>query len=1631
MQRVLVLLASLLLPLAAAHAQTGFAGKLDRQRAILRYVRQGCGTGANSTNFQTLAPTAAQLTFPGGFSCESFVSDNITMSWTVPTGAVNAAIPADNATTVALVQPGSAAVTVAVNGTAGYNAQTSESHSFYSRATLKEFTGGACATAERTVNENLQGVNTANLSVTATCPLNQAKGLTIVPGSVVKQNNQVASFEAALTFETNVDLAHGNQFGSGGWRGGVYTITVEAIYKFAVTADYGIDHIEVVQVTQTADNRIPLVADKYTIARVFAKLVSGDTEPVRGVPMILRAFRNGAELPDSPQVNTLGATETWRAPARTSIAHGFRLPDAWRTAGTIELRAEINPDRTLEEPNYNNNTGSVQATFVTKPGLALRYVPVCFEVPGLPKTCPTNLAGSFDYLIPQLFPVAESKYSYQALAVPEQVYPRALTNWAWRSAFLRWVSRLDQSAQTAGDTFDNLIAWVPDGYAPGLLGLARFKTGSGGRVSLNVADDSSQHLSALTVAHELGHNYDLHHTAQEDSCGSKDAGTDWPYPVSLIREIGISGNTARLYPPDTYQDIMSYCYKQWIAPFHYLKLFNGGVVVPGTAAAKGFARGAAPTDYWVLTGEVERTAARGVIDPVLPVRSTLEPTPAAASGSFCLLLQAGSTTAASYCFTPEFRDGSTGEQTEVDSFDLRVPILAGVTKISLQKSGVEIASRTLSANAPTVQWLLPSAAETWPDATPRTLRWQGADADADALVFHLSYSTDNGVNWLPLAIDHAASEYTLDPSRIQGGAQVRFRVTASDGFRSTSAEVGPINVQQRPAIAVTGSPVDLGVATIGATETKSILVRNSGNGPLRIDRVTSSSPKFAPLPPALPVLVPAGGAISLRVAYTPGTAGADNATITVASNASGQETFPFLVRATGVDGKKPRIAVDPGSVAFRPTPAGAKSSATLTILNPSLVTLNASWRVEGTGFRLTGATAQAAIGAGAQRDVAMEFEPTAAGKFTANLIVTSDDPDRPTLTIPLRAESIAAAVEPQGPRIGTGGVVDAAQFQAVVSPGGIGSIFGSELAAGVVGATTVPLPKLLGNVRVFFHGVDAPLFFVSPNQINFQVPFEARPGTTAQVIVQRDTTQTAPEAVRVEEFAPAVFLNAATKDPIATRFPDNSVITAGNPAKPGDVLIVYLTGVGGLTSVPTTGEATPASPLPSARIDATVTLGGQPVSVLYSGLSPFFIGLAQLNIQLPATLPPGAKLPLIVRFGAATGQTVQLPVQYDAPPAPVIQVSPASINFGDVAVGQSLQRAVTITNAGTANLTILEFTSSNPRFAASVALPLTLSPGATRDLFVNFQPTNAAVESGTLTIRSNDAATPQATVTLAGRGTAGGGGPSTGTPAMTITPASLAFGDTGVGVNKDLNLTIRNTGTGALVISSIAASQPSFSMVGSSTLTILAGAEQVIAIRFAPTAAGLVTGVLTINSNDPARPAFTVPVTGTGFLTGAQTLVLQIDDGTFERTVTIPDTTELHFINRITPPRYPATLKAIRIYFPVEGLVTGDTFTLLSAAHASGTADIGTPSFRTGNGRVSAIGEFVEFAVPEITINSGDFLVGFATPIAPGQRPMAVDISGYQGRSYVSSNGSLFQPVHIRSAASQGNFAIRAVVGVQ
>jgi uncharacterized protein (TIGR03437 family) len=220
-------------------------------------------------------------------------------------------------------------------------------------------------------------------------------------------------------------------------------------------------------------------------------------------------------------------------------------------------------------------------------------------------------------------------------------------------------------------------------------------------------------------------------------------------------------------------------------------------------------------------------------------------------------------------------------------------------------------------------------------------------------------------------------------------------------------------------------------------------------------------------------------------------------------------------------------------------------------------------------------------------------------------------------------------------------VVDAASFRVAIAPGGLASVFGTELAGVTVAATSLPLPTTLAGVRVQVAGVDAPLLFVSPRQINFQIPYGTPIGSVAIVVIT-GTQQSSAELATVAIYAPSLFVNPDTGRPIIQRHPDGALITEENRAKPGDTLIIYVTGIGGLDVAPATGAAASDSPLSISTVTPTVTVGGVPVEVLFAGLTPDLVGLGQINIVLPAELPVANGLPLLIIYGNRRSQSVQL-----------------------------------------------------------------------------------------------------------------------------------------------------------------------------------------------------------------------------------------------------------------------------------------------------------------------------------------------------------------------------------------------------
>lgn len=238
------------------------------------------------------------------------------------------------------------------------------------------------------------------------------------------------------------------------------------------------------------------------------------------------------------------------------------------------------------------------------------------------------------------------------------------------------------------------------------------------------------------------------------------------------------------------------------------------------------------------------------------------------------------------------------------------------------------------------------------------------------------------------------------------------------------------------------------------------------------------------------------------------------------------------------------------------------------------------------------------------------------------------------------------------PRIEANGVRNAAGLAAgqAVAPGSHITIIGTGLNETERSTSTARLPITLAGTHVSFDapGVSVPahLWYASPDRVNLQVPWELAGKESALVKVNYLNIKGRLATVRLAEYSPAVFsyTEGWTRLATAQYAKENyRLITPQQPVPAGEVIVVYCNGLGPVNHRPPSGEPTPLEPLATTLATPVVTVGGRPVEVLFSGLTPGEVGLYQLNLRLPDDLPAGVH-PLVVSIGGHFSPPVSLPV---------------------------------------------------------------------------------------------------------------------------------------------------------------------------------------------------------------------------------------------------------------------------------------------------------------------------------------------------------------------------------------------------
>src|SRR5438874_515380 len=201
--------------------------------------------------------------------------------------------------------------------------------------------------------------------------------------------------------------------------------------------------------------------------------------------------------------------------------------------------------------------------------------------------------------------------------------------------------------------------------------------------------------------------------------------------------------------------------------------------------------------------------------------------------------------------------------------------------------------------------------------------------------------------------------------------------------------------------------------------------------------------------------------------------------------------------------------------------------------------------------------------------------------------------------------------------------------------------------------------------------------------------------------------------------------------------------------------------------------------------------------------------------------------------------------------------TPASIDFGNVSVGSNATQSVTLTNSGTAMVTVSQAKISGSAFAVTQGTPLSSIPaGQSASLQIRFAPSSAGNLTGSLTVTSNASNSPT-TVALSGTGAAV-------TSQLSATPSSLSFGSVNVGASSFLGLALKNSGNSNVTISPATTTGTAYAATqGTPNSSIPPGQTASLNMPFAPSAAGNVAGSLSVTSDASNSPA-TIALSGTG-----------------------------------------------------------------------------------------------------------------------------------------------------------------------
>ena len=456
------------------------------------------------------------------------------------------------------------------------------------------------------------------------------------------------------------------------------------------------------------------------------------------------------------------------------------------------------------------------------------------------------------------------------------------------------------------------------------------------------------------------------------------------------------------------------------------------------------------------------------------------------------------------------------------------------------------------------------------------------------------------------------------------GATQLFLASAGGGISATGSFTAYITPASAPAAPAAGNPLVVSaLADLYLLDQPSRTLINTGSSGTTTYNNLPYATAFAPYdsPVQVPITLVPGQTLSFR---TIGTAslGVTGTSIdpTTTSAANGITAVSAIVNnvAGGLAGVFVGDTLNPST----PTPVAAPSSTSMT---PAL---QQAFNV-GAGLDSKGNVISVTIPAGATR-LFLAVPGGGIGSTGAyNVVVTPNSQSAPVIS--------------------AGGIVSNAGFgKAAVAPGSMVAIFGSNFGPESF-PSAVPLPTTLGNTQVFFNTYAAPLFYVGPTQIVAQVPYELYGQTQALVTVITNGFPSLGQPVSLLPMSAGIFTTGSNQ-PVIIDNNTGALVSPSSPASRGDTLIIWATGLGPTALDPATGYPAPGTASPtqvpiSVNLKSSDTGTAMTIASQYAGLAPNFVGLDQINLQLPANAPTGSVVLQLLNGSTLLGTPVVIGIQ--------------------------------------------------------------------------------------------------------------------------------------------------------------------------------------------------------------------------------------------------------------------------------------------------------------------------------------------------------------------------------------------------